>query len=116
MLGGTAAALVGVVVSAATTRTIGLYLAVGTLALQYVVEIILSDVEVKLPAALGFQMGMPSVLGWAISTERAWWYLLCLVAFMVWGGFLSILLGQPGRTWLCLQVYSGVSLSLGFSV
>src|SRR3546814_907880 len=116
VLGGTAAALVGVVVSAATTRTIGIYLAVGTLALQYVVEIILSDVEVKLTAALGFQMGMPSVLGWEISTERAWWYLLCLMAFMVWGGLRAIVRGQPGRNWVCMKENSAVASSLGISV
>lgn len=116
VVGGSAAALVGVVVAAATARTVGIYLAVGTLALQYVVEILLSDVEVKVTSALGFQMQVPRILGWEIATEQSWWYVLCVMVFGFWLLLRWIVRGQPGRNWVCIRENAAVASSLGISV
>ena len=114
--GGVCAALIGIVIAAATARTAGIYLAVGTLALQFVVELLLTDVEVKLTAALGFQMAPPVLLGLAIDTEKAWWFLLCGLMFAIWLTLRWIVRGQPGRNWVCMREHAAVANSLGISV
>jgi len=113
---GVCAALIGIVIAAATARTAGIYLAVGTLALQFVVELLLTDVEVKLTAALGFQMEAPELLGLAIDSEKAWWFLLCALMFAIWLALRWIVRGQSGRNWVCMREHAAVANSLGISV
>ncbi len=115
-IGGASAALVGIIIAAATARTAGIYLAVGTLALQFVVELMLTDVEVKLTAALGFQMEPPVILGLVIDTERRWWFLLCAVMIATWLTLRWIVRGQQGRNWVCMREHTAVANSLGISV
>lgn len=114
--GGVCAAWLGIVVAAATVRTAGIYLAVGTFALQYVVELLLSDVEVKLTAAVGFQMPAPTLLGWSIDTERAWWFVLCAFVVAFWALLRWLVRGHVGRSWVCAREHPAVATSLGISV
>ncbi len=114
--GGVVAGLAGALVAAATARTVGIYLAVGTLALQYVVEIVLSDVEVQLTSGMGFQMPVAQVLGIELTSEEDWWYFLCLLTFLAWFVLRAIVRGQPGRTWVCMKENATVAGSLGIPV
>lgn len=72
LLAGMVGLAVGGVVAVATARTAGIYLAVGTFALQYVVELVLTDVEVAFTGASGFLLSPPRLFGLEVATETAW--------------------------------------------
>ncbi len=116
LAGGIVAAFIGVVVAAATVRTVGIYLAVGTFALQHVVELLLTDVEVKVTQAMGFQMPAPSLLGFEISTERQWWIVLAINVVLVWAVLRWVVRGHVGRTWVLARDQPAVAATLGISV
>lgn len=116
LAGGLVAALIGVVVASATVRTVGIYLAVGTFALQHVIELFLTDVEVKLTQAMGFQMPAPSFLGVSISTEVHWWIVLSINVLLVWAVLRWIVRGHVGRTWVLARDQPAVAATLGISV
>lgn len=108
--------VVGGIVAIATLRTSGLYLAVGTFALQSVVAIILVDIEVKVTAAVGFLMPVPEILGWAIRDLNQWWH--CIVTAML----LTYLLlkwqvdSHVGRAWICSRDHPTVATAMGISL
>ena len=92
--GGLAAALVGSIFGVPAVRVKGLYLAVSTLALQYVVDWIL----VHVPAISGgaqatLQVPAPRLLGWELASDTARYYL----AF-AWCAAVALFTLNMGRT------------------
>jgi len=115
-VGGLVAAALGTVVAAITVRTVGIYLAVGTFALQHVVELVLTDVEVKLTQAMGFQMNNPSLLGFEIRTERDWWVVLFINVLLVWALLSWLVKTHVGRNWILVRDQPAVAAAFGLSI
>ena len=113
---GLAAMAAGGLVALATVRALGLYLAIGTFALQYVVELILTDVEVKWTQAVGILMPVPSVLGFEIVGETRWWGLNVVVAVLVYGVLAWVRRGHVGRAWIAARDEATVASALGISL
>jgi len=108
-------ALLGLLVALLTIRVSGLYLAVGTLALQHIVSIVATDIDIRMTFASGFLLDAPQVLGIAIDSPVRWW-LLTLVLMTLLFSLLSYLLGGAvGREWNLLREQPTAAGTLGIS-
>lgn len=95
--------LLGGLLALLTLRASGLYLAVATFGFHYVVEIIASDIEIKVTHASGFLLEPPVILGFVVNSQLRWWGVV-LVALALVGTALSFLRrGQVGRAWTFLR-------------
>ncbi|MBX3598866.1 MAG: branched-chain amino acid ABC transporter permease [Rhizobiaceae bacterium] len=113
---GFAGAIVGVAVALVTVRAYGLYLAIGTFALQYVVELLLTDVEVKLTYAVGMIMPIPSIFGFELDSDTRWWFFNLTCALIIYLGIRWILSGHIARAWISSRDNPTVTTTLGISL
>lgn len=113
---GVVGAIVGVFVALITVRTFGLYLAIGTFALQYVVELLLTDVEVKLTYAVGLIMPTPSILGFELASDASWWFFNAAVAVIVYAMIQWTLRGHIARAWVSGRDNPTVTAAMGISM
>jgi branched-chain amino acid transport system permease protein len=116
LVAGVVGMVLGGLVALATVRAVGLYLAVGTLALQYVVELVLTDVEVKYTQATGFLMPDASAFGIAIRTEPQWLVFNAIVAVLVFLLLTWIVRSHVGRSWTVARENPTIAAALGISV
>lgn len=116
LAGAAVAAVIGAIVAAATVRAVGLYLAVGTLALQYTLELLLTDVEVKLTSAVGFEMPAPKIFGFEVVGPAAWWVLLCSAVLLCWLLLRWVMRSHVGRSWIVARDNPVVAQALGVSI
>src|SRR5690606_26422032 len=93
---------VGALIALATLRVVGIYLAVGTFALQFVVQPLMQDMDVELTQSTGFMLADPQLFGIALDSQLMWWYALCaLIAILyAWLGWLQS--SHTGRRWVVL--------------
>jgi branched-chain amino acid transport system permease protein len=61
-------------------------------------------------------MPMPILFGLTISSERAWWLLLCFVVFVTYFCLKWLVLSHVGRSWIVSRDSPGVASSLGISI
>ena len=95
--------VVGMAVALATLRTSGIYLTVGTLALQYIVAVVLVDIEVGVTAAQGFVMPLADVFGWKVATFSQWWALIFALLIFVYFSLRWLMASHLGRSWMCAR-------------
>lgn len=107
---------VGALVAIVTLRTSGLYLAVGTFALQAVVSVILIDIEVKVTAATGILMPIPSLFGFEIRSLAQWWYLIATLMLVTYLILQWQLRSHVGRGWLTARDHPSVASAMGISL
>jgi len=111
-----AGALLGVIFGLPSLRLRGLYLAVSTLALHFVVVYLGGEYETK----RGFSTGIvidPPTLGDFVVTDPHVWYFVLLVAAAgtVWLS-LNLLRGKTGRAWRAIRDHETVAEALGINV
>jgi len=116
LLGGLVGMAVGALVALVTVRAFGLYLAIGTFALQYVVELVLTDIEVSMTYAVGFMMPTPSVFGHALDNDTSWWFFNVACAAAVYGVLVWMLRGHVARAWITSRDNPTVAATLGISI
>lgn len=112
MLAGSA---VGTLVAMLTLRVSGLYLAVGTLALQHVVSIVATDIDIKMTFASGFLLEAPTLFGVPIDGPARWWTLTLILMALVFALFSYLLRGAIGREWNLLREQPTAAGTLGVS-
>jgi branched-chain amino acid transport system permease protein len=107
-----AGGLVGLLVGLPSLRVTGLYLAVSTLALHFIVIFVFSQYQAQ---AVGSTFVVPtaSLFGWSIETSAAWFYLLLGVAAVVYVICRNLQLSKFGRAWMLLRDASLVASSQG---
>ncbi|WP_144109561.1 branched-chain amino acid ABC transporter permease [Paraburkholderia sp. BCC1886] len=98
-----------------TLRVSGLYLAVGTLALQHIVQIVATDLDLKLTYASGFMLDAPRIVGLVIDSPTRWWALSALSMALVYGLFTWLQRGHTGREWALLRAEPTAAGALGIS-
>lgn len=113
---GIVGAVFGGITALATSRAVGLYLAVGTLALQYVVELVLTDVEVKVTGANGFMLSNAQFLGFEVRTEPQWLLFTAGTAIATFLLLRWISTSHVGRTWICARENQTIATALGISI
>src|SRR2546426_12111623 len=109
-------ALLGILVGVPSLRLKGLYLALGTLAMHFVVLYVASEYQARWGFNTGVSVPAPVIAGIRVRTGVQWYYVL--VAFAMLTTFLSVNLGRSrvGRAWMAIHDREIAAASLGIAV
>jgi branched-chain amino acid transport system permease protein len=109
-------ALLGIVFGLPSLRLRGLYLAVSTLALHFIVIYVGGEYETKRGLSTGITIDPPQLAGVELTDARGWYFVLLAAA----GGAvlicLNLLRSRTGRAWRALHEREAVAAALGISV
>ena len=115
-----ASALVGAALGFAfglpSLRLRGLYLAVSTLALHFIVIHLGSEYETKRGFSTGILIEPPSLGPWVLGDARAWYFVLLAAAVATVLFSLNLLRSRTGRAWRAIHEREAVAGALGISV
>jgi branched-chain amino acid transport system permease protein len=115
-----AAALVGAVLGMTfglpSLRLRGLYLAVSTLALHFLVVYLGSEYETKRGFSTGIVVDPPALGTFEVSTGRAWYFVLAAAAAATLLLCLNLLRTGTGRAWAAIRANETVAEALGIGV
>jgi branched-chain amino acid transport system permease protein len=109
-------AVLGVVFGLPSLRLRGLYLAVSTLALYFVVHYIGSEYETNRGFSTGIIVDPPAVAGFVVSDARVWYFVLFAAAAGTVLLALNLLRTRTGRAWRAIRDHETVAEALGISV
>jgi len=115
-----AAALVGgvlgIIFGLPSLRLRGLYLAVSTLALHFVVVYLGGEYETRRGFSTGIMIDPPQLAGISISDGRAWYYILLAAAVLTLLLCLNLLRARTGRAWRAIRAHETVAEALGIGI
>jgi len=109
-------ALLGVVFGLPSLRLRGLYLAVSTLALHFVVVYLGGEYETKRGFSTGITIDAPVIAGFRLYGGKVWYFIL--LAFVA-GSLLicaNLLRSRGGRAWRAIRAHETVAAALGINV
>jgi branched-chain amino acid transport system permease protein len=109
-------ALLGVVFGLPSLRLRGLYLAVSTLALHFLVIYLGGEYEAKRGFSTGIMVDPPKLGGWTIAGGRTWYFILGLIAAATLILCLNLLRSGTGRAWAAIRANETVAEALGIGV
>jgi len=109
-------ALLGVVFGLPSLRLRGLYLAVSTLALHFLVVYLGGEYETKRGYSTGIVVDPPTLAGRPLSDGRTWYFILLGTTAGTLLLCLNLLRGKTGRAWAAINSGETVALSLGIGV
>jgi branched-chain amino acid transport system permease protein len=109
-------ALLGVVFGLPSLRLRGLYLAVSTLALHFLVVYLGGEYETRRGYSTGVVIDPPSLAGVAITDARAWYFILLAAAAATLLLCLNLLRSKTGRAWAAIRANETVAQALGIGV
>ncbi|MFK3664140.1 branched-chain amino acid ABC transporter permease [Ochrobactrum teleogrylli] len=107
--------VVGLVVALATLRVIGLYLAIGTFALQFILQPLMQNMDVSLTQSTGFILSAPQLFGIPLNSMLRWWYALLLIGTLIFAWLRWLQITQIGRNWVMLRDNPTAAGVLGIS-
>ncbi len=111
-----AGALLGIVFGLPSLRLRGLYLAVSTLALHFVVVYLGGEYETKRGFSTGIAVDPPQIFGRALTSPRAWYFILLLFAAATLLICINLLRSRTGRAWGAIRSRETVAAALGIHV
>ena len=115
-----ASALTGVALGFAfglpSLRLRGLYLAVSTLALYFVVTYLGGEYETKRGFSTGIVIEPPSFAGYKLTDGRVWYFVLLAAAAASLFVCINLLRSRSGRAWRALHAREAVAEALGINV
>ncbi|HYD58473.1 MAG TPA: branched-chain amino acid ABC transporter permease [Burkholderiales bacterium] len=109
-------AALGLIFGLPSLRLRGLYLAVSTLALHFIVIHLGSEYETRRGFSTGVVIDAPRLFGWELADARAWYYVLLGAAAGTLLVSLNLLRTRTGRAWRAIHVRETVAGALGISV
>ncbi len=109
-------ALLGIIFGLPSLRLRGLYLAVSTLALHFVVIYLGGEYEARRGFSTGIVIDPPSIGGVAISDGRAWYFILLAAAAATLLVCLNLLRARTGRAWRAIRAHETVAEALGIGI
>jgi branched-chain amino acid transport system permease protein len=109
-------ALLGVVFGLPSLRLKGLYLAVSTLALHFIVIFAGGEYETRRGYSTGVLIDSPTIGPWSLSDSRAWYFVLLAVDVAVVLYSLNLLRARTGRAWSAIRDREVVAEALGIPV
>jgi branched-chain amino acid transport system permease protein len=109
-------ALIGLIFGLPSLRLRGLYLAISTLGLHFVAVYLGGEYEAREVLATGIMIDSPSIGGWSLSSDRAWYFVL--LGFVALTLLISVNLQRTrtGRAWRALRERDVVAGALGINV
>ncbi len=109
-------AALGVIFGLPSLRLRGLYLAVSTLALHFIVIHIGNEYETKRGFSTGIVIDPPQLGGWVLNDPRAWYFVLLAAAGATVLISVNLLRSRTGRAWRAIHGREAVAEALGISV
>jgi branched-chain amino acid transport system permease protein len=113
---GIVGAVLGVVFGLPSLRLRGLYLAVSTLALYFVVIYVGGEYETRRGFSTGIVIDPPQLGSISISDGRAWYYILLTASALTLLVSLNLLRARTGRAWGAIRAHETVAEALGIGV
>ena len=109
-------AILGFVFGLPSLRLRGLYLAVSTLGLHFIVVYVGGEYETRRGFSTGITLAPPQLFGFALADGRAWYFLLLAIAVAATLFSLNLLRSKTGRAWRALRANETVAEALGVHV
>ena len=109
-------ALLGLIFGLPSLRLRGLYLAVSTLALHFIVIHLGSEYETKRGFSTGIVVDPPVIGPWTLYDGRAWYFVLLGAAAATVLFSLNLLRSRTGRAWRAIHGREAVAGALGIDV
>lgn len=109
-------AVIGLVFGLPSLRLRGLYLAVSTLALHFIVIYLGNEYETKRGYSTGVVIDPPRLGDWALTDARAWYFVLFAFASGAVLLALNLLRSKTGRAWRAIHGREAVAEALGINV
>ena len=113
---GAMGALLGLVFGLPSLRLRGLYLAVSTLALHFIVIYLGNEYETRRGYSTGVVIDPPRLGDWVLTDARAWYCVLFASAAAAVLLALNLLRSKTGRAWRAIHGREAVAVALGINV
>lgn len=108
-------AVLGVIFGLPSLRLRGLYLAVSTLALYFVVAYLGGEYESRRGFS-GIMIDAPSIGGFALKNARGWYFVLLAAAAATSLICANLLRSRTGRAWRAIRAHETVAEALGIGI
>jgi branched-chain amino acid transport system permease protein len=108
--------LLGIVFGLPSLRLRGLYLAVSTLALHFVVVYVGGEYESRRGYSTGIVLDPPTIGGYAVVNAKIWYFVLLAAAAATLLICLNLLRSRTGRAWRAIRAHETVAQALGIEV
>jgi len=108
--------VLGFVFGLPSLRLRGLYLAIGTLALHFIVIYLGGEYETKRGFSTGIILDPPSLAGYQLTDGRAWYFVLLAAAAVSLLICINLLRSRSGRAWRAIHARETVAEALGISI
>jgi branched-chain amino acid transport system permease protein len=109
-------ALLGIIFGLPSLRLRGLYLAVSTLALHFVVIYLGGEYESRRGFSTGIVIDPPTIAGMSISDGRVWYFILLAAAAATLLMCLNLMRARTGRAWRAIRARETVAEALGIGI
>src|SRR5229473_2118065 len=109
-------ALLGIVFGLPSLRLRGLYLAVSTLALHFVVLYFGGEYESRRGFSTGIVIDPPQMFGVSVTDNRAWYFILLAAAAATLLVSINLLRSRTGRAWRAIRARETVAEALGIGI
>jgi branched-chain amino acid transport system permease protein len=109
-------ALLGLIFGLPSLRLRGLYLAVSTLGLHFIVIYIGGEYETRRGFSTGVVIDPPAIGGWEVATGFQWYFVFLGTAAFVLLVILNLLRSRTGRAWRALRGHEVVAAAMGIDV
>ena len=116
LIGGVAAAIVGLAIGLPSLRLRGLYLVFSTLALQFIASFAFTQYDSSTNAIAGHQIAAPSIFGLQIISEEQWYVFLLIAVVLIVLVVRGVLTGRPGRAWDAIRANEASAAIIGVDV
>lgn len=107
---------IGLLFGLPSLRLRGLYLAVSTLALHFMVIHAGQEYETRRGLSSGVVIDPPSLAGWTLEDPRAWYFVLLAGSVATVLFSLNLLRSKTGRAWRAIHGREAVAEALGINV
>ena len=108
--------VLGFVFGLPSLRLRGLYLAVSTLALHFIVIYLGGEYETKRGFSTGIVIEAPTVLGYKLANGRVWYFVLLIAVAASLLACINLLRTRSGRAWRAVHANETVAEALGISI
>ncbi len=109
-------ALIGVIFGLPSLRLRGLYLAVSTLALHFVVVYLGGEYETKRGFSTGVIIDAPKIGEFILRDRKIWYFVLLAFAVVATLISLNLLRSKTGRAWGAIRAHETIAEALGIGV
>ena len=109
-------AVLGVIFGLPSLRLRGLYLAVSTLALYFIVVNLGGEYESTRGFSTGIMIDAPRIGGFALRNSRAWYFVLLGAAAATLLICVNLLRSRTGRAWRAIRAHETVAEALGIGI